>query len=187
MFEDLIHLDQQLLVFLNNLGTEQWDPFWLFVTDKFKWMPVYLLLLFTVFKYLGWRKGGVLLLIVALMITFSDQFTNFIRGIFERDRPFRNLDLATHLRTLIRPGRYSFTSGHATTSTAVTVFLIASLRTFSKYIYLLIIFPILFAYSRLYLGVHFPSDVTMGACIGGTIGYLFYKIYAKISLKIFAS
>lgn len=187
MFEELIHLDQELLVFLNNLGTEKWDVFWLYITDKHNWIPVYLVLLVTIFRYLGWKKGGFLLLIVTVMITFSDQFTNFIRGIFERDRPFNNPDLVSYLRTLIRPGRYSFTSGHATTSTAVTVFLIATLKPFTKYIYLLLVFPVLFTYSRLYLGVHFPIDVTVGASIGTTIGYVFYKIHTWTTFKVFTS
>ncbi len=187
MFDKLIHLDQQLLLFLNNLGTERWDVVWLYITDKYNWMPVYLVLLVIIFRFLGWKKGGYLLVIVTLMITFSDQFTNFIRGVFERDRPFNNPDLASYLRTLIRPGRYSFTSGHATTSTAVTVFLIATLKPFTKAIYLLLVFPILFAYSRLYLGVHFPIDITVGACIGTTIGYVFYKVFTNTSKKIFSS
>lgn len=185
MFERIIELDKQLLLYLNSLGTDQWDPFWLFITRHFNWTPIFLFLLFIMFRYVGWKKGLFLLLFLAVLITFSDQFTNMIRRIFERLRPNNDPELMDLLRTSIRPQNFSFTSGHATTSTAVTVFLIKLLRPYTKYIYLFVLFPLLFAYSRLYLGVHFPIDVTVGASIGALIGFSFYKLYGSIEKKYF--
>ena len=185
MFDQLIHLDKELLVFLNNLGNESMDGFWLFITKQFNWIPFFLVVLFLFFKHLGWKKGLVLMLFLAVLITFSDQFVNMIRAIFERLRPNNDPELEGRLRTLINPQNYSFVSGHATTSTAVAVFAVKTLRKHTKLIYGFILFPVLFAYSRLYLGVHFPIDILTGVCIGLLIGsfaaILFKKLIAKIS------
>lgn len=185
MFEKIIQLDKSLLIYLNNLGSEKWDPLWLFITRHFNWSPVFIVILFLFFKFLGWKKGVFLLFFLAVFVTFSDQFTNLIRAIFERLRPNNDTTINDQLRTLINPQNYSFISGHATTSTAVTVFAIQLLKTHTKYIYLFIIFPVLFAYSRLYLGVHFPIDIVTGATIGSLIGFGFVMLFRIIESKFF--
>ena len=55
-----------------------------------------------------------------------------------------------------------------------------TLKKYYKYTLLFFIWPILFSYSRMYLGVHFPLDVTMGAILGILIGYLFYVLSLKL-------
>lgn len=185
MFEKIIHLDKSLLIYLNSLGSEQWDPFWLYITRHFNWTPVFIIVLFLLFKFLGWKKGVFLIFFLAVFITFSDQFTNLIRVIFERLRPNNDPAIKDQLRTLIRPQNYSFTSGHATTSTAVTVFAIQLLKKHTKFIYLFALFPIFFAYSRLYLGVHFPIDIATGATVGALIGFAFVKLFRFFEIKFF--
>ena len=186
MFEALIEKDKQLLIYLNNLGSEQWDPFWLFITNQFNWAPVFLLVIFLIFKNLGWKRGGFLFLFMIAMVAFSDQFTNLIRVTFERLRPNNDININHLLRTLITPQSYSFTSGHATTSMVFSVFVVLLFRKKYKYIKLLFIFPIVFAYSRLYLGVHFPVDILTGASVGTIIGITFFKCYSWIDKKLFA-
>ncbi|OSY87643.1 phosphoesterase [Tenacibaculum holothuriorum] len=187
MLDSIIQKDKELLIFLNNLGSEQWDSFWLFITNQFNWIPLFVFVLYLVFKNFGLKKGMFLLVIIAVMIAFSDQFTNMIRGIFERLRP-NNDDTVNHLlrKRLINPQSFSFTSGHATTSTVFAVFVYQLFKNvFPKYIKLIFLFPIVFAYSRIYLGVHFPIDITVGAINGTIIGYAFFKLYSYLSNKIF--
>ncbi|WP_152286556.1 phosphatase PAP2 family protein [Flavicella marina] len=185
MFEKIIGQDKELLIYLNNLGNPEWDEFWLFITNQFNWIPVFLVVIFLFFRYLGWKKGLLFLVVLAIMVTFSDQFTNFIRVVFSRLRPNNDPEIQDQLRILINPQNFSFTSGHATTSTTVTVFAIRILRRYTKLIYLFVLFPLFFAYSRLYLGVHFPIDIITGASIGATIGYSFSKLYEYLCKKIF--
>jgi len=186
MFETLIQKDKQFLIYLNNLGSEQWDPFWLFITNQLNWAPLFLLIIFLIFKNLGWKKGGFLFLFLVFMVAFSDQFTNLIRVTFERLRPNNDTSINHLLRTLIRPQSYSFTSGHATTSTAFSMFAYLFFKDKYKYMKFIFIFPIIFAYSRLYLGVHFPIDIISGATVGSIIGVTFYKLHKLLQRKIFA-
>ncbi|WP_420553035.1 phosphatase PAP2 family protein [Tenacibaculum aiptasiae] len=185
MLDNIIQKDKELLIFLNSLGSEQWDGFWLFITNQFSWIPLFIVILFLVFKYLGLKKGLFTVVFIALLVTFSDQITNVIRGVFERLRPNNDPEIKDMLRTLISPQSYSFTSGHATTSTVVTVFIIMLLKEYTGYIKYLVLFPLIFAYSRLYLGVHFPTDILCGFINGTIIGLLSYHLYQFLNRKIF--
>lgn len=184
MLENILQKDKELLIYLNSLGSEQWDGFWLTITNQFSWIPLFAFLLYLVFKHFGWKKGVFTMVFIALLVTFSDQITNVIRGVFERLRPNNDPEIKDILRRLINPQSYSFASGHATTSTVVTVFMILLLRKHVRYIKYLVFFPLIFAYSRLYLGVHFPLDILFGFIHGIIIGYLSYKLYNFLSLKI---
>lgn len=186
MFDILIQKDKQLLIYLNSLGSEQWDPFWLFITDQLNWAPLFLLIIFLIFKNFGWKKGGVLFLFLIFMVAFSDQFTNLIRGVFERLRPNNDTSINHVLRTLITPQSYSFTSGHATTSMTFSVFIFFLFKEKYKYIKYIFIFPLVFAYSRLYLGVHFPIDILTGATVGSILGFTFFKIHSLLQRKLFS-
>lgn len=185
MLDYIIQKDKELLIFLNSLGNEQWDGFWLIITNQFYWIPLFIIILFLVFKYLGLKKGLFTVVFIALLIAFSDQITNMIRGAFERLRPNNDPEIKDLLRRSINPQSYSFVSGHATTSTVITIFIIMLLKRHINYIKLLVFFPIIFAYSRLYLGVHFPLDILFGFINGIIMGCLSYHFYKYLNRKIF--
>lgn len=187
MLDYILQRDRELLIYLNNLGSEQWDGFWLFITNQFNWIPLFIFILYLVFKNFGWKKGLFLMLFIAVMITFSDQFTNFLRGVFERLRPINDESISHLLREkLIHPKSYSFTSGHATSSMTISMFIFLLFRRrYSRYIRLIFLFPLVFAYSRIYLGVHYPTDITVGAINGTIIGFMFYKLYIWVSNRVF--
>lgn len=184
-----LEFDKKILVFLNNLGTDYWDAFWLFITDQFHWVPYFLFLLFLLFKKYSFQKGIFILIFVALMVAFSDQFTNLIRIIFHRQRPINDNSIKYLLRHypnfLTHPQNFSFTSGHATTSIAVSIFIYKIFRPHYKYLFALFLFPLFFGYSRLYLGVHFPLDIFFGYGIGFLIARIFFTFYILLSKKLF--
>ncbi|WP_440881642.1 phosphatase PAP2 family protein [Tenacibaculum sp. C7A-26P2] len=181
MVDRIIQIDKELLIFLNNLGNELFDNFWLTITNQFNWTPLFIFILYVIFKKLGLKKGLFTCLFIIFLVVFSDQFTNMIRGIFERLRPNNDISVSKFLRpSLINPQSFSFISGHATTSTFLTVFVVLLLKDLFKPIKLLFLFPLFFAYSRIYLGVHFPIDILVGGTVGGTFGYLFFKLYSII-------
>jgi len=185
LFEDIIKIDQDLLIFLNNLGSEQWDPLWLIITNQLSWSPLFILLFYLTIKSFGWKRGGVMILSMILLVAFSDQFTNLVKNSVERLRPNNNPEIKHLLRTLIKPQSFSFMSGHATTSTFFSVFVVLLLRNNYKYIYFVLFWPLIFAYSRLYLGVHFPIDIFVGILIGVTFANLYFILSKKVIKKLF--
>lgn len=180
LLDKIIQYDKDLLVYLNGLGTENWDGFWLLITNQLSWIPLYLVFLYMVFRSFGWKKTLGLLLLTALMITFSDQFTVFMKNYFERLRPNRDPSINQLIRILKNNSSFSFVSGHATTSMAVSLFMYLRLREYYPYTVFFFIWPLLFAYSRVYIGVHFPLDVITGALIGLLIGFSFYKLSSPL-------
>lgn len=177
MFDSILQKDKQLSVFLNNLGSEQWDFFWLEITNQFHWTPLFIFLLVLIFKKFGFKNGLLLMLFIAIMITFSDQFTNFIKNHFERLRPCNTPSLVDKLRIFTyRPGGFSFFSGHAFVSTTTMTFVILLFKNYYKWIYFVVLFPLIFGYSRIYLGVHYPLDIATGYILGIIFGMLFYKL-----------
>lgn len=125
--------------------------------------------------------------IIALLVTFTDQLVNLIKEITQRIRPNNDETIENLIRVLKNSSDFSFVSGHAANSFAVSIFVILSLKNYIKLIYFLLIWPLLFAYSRIYLGVHYPLDVLSGALLGILIGIGFYKIHGYFNFKIFYS
>ena len=184
LLENIIQKDQELLIFLNALGNESWDFFWLVVTNQFSWFPLYLIFSYLIFKSYGWKKLIALLIFTGLLITFSDQFVNFIKNFFQRLRPNNDPSINQIIRIVKNSGGYSFVSGHATSSMAVSLLVFLTLKKYYKYILLIFFWPLFFGYSRIYLGVHFPVDILSGFFLGAIIGTVFYKLSLLILQKV---
>jgi undecaprenyl-diphosphatase len=179
MLDQILHYDTELFLFLNNLGSEQWDGFWMFYTHKFNWIPFYALLLFLLYKHLGKQKMLVLILMVIALITFTDQITNLFKYGFERPRPCHEQDLQGIMRIVKEGcgGRFGFFSGHASNSMAIAVFVGLLLREkYKNLIFFLLVWAAAMAYSRIYIGVHYPLDVVCGMTFGALSGYGFYRL-----------
>ena len=185
MLESILQKDKQLLIYLNNLGNEQWDSFWLVITNQLYWTPLFVFIIYSIIKSFGWKRGGFIILSMIVLVTFSDQFANFIKNTTARVRPNNDPEIKHLLRHLINPQSYSFISGHATTSTFFTVFSILLLKEKCQYIYFILFFPLIFAYSRLYLGVHFPLDIFMGIIIGLLLGNIYFYFFKKVDKRLF--
>ena len=185
MLEQLQELDRNLFVYLNGLGNPVFDGFWLAVTKQLHWAPVFLGIFYLIFKKKGWKHGLMILLFIALLVLVGDQFTNLIKNIVQRIRPCNNPDLVGTIRILHSTPTFSFFSGHATNSMATTLFVYLILRKHFKYVFLLFLWPMIFAYSRIYIGVHYPGDILTGYTVGATLGFIFYKVYLKAQQKYF--
>lgn len=179
MIESLIDKDVELFIFLNNLGTIQWDSFWLIITNKFSAIPLYIFLLFLSFKQYGLKKTIAIVVFVALIIAISDQTSNLFKYGFKRLRPCHNENIS-HLMRLVKDscgGLYSYFSAHAANSMAIGLFFSLLLRKKNKFIpFLLIPWALLVAYSRIYVGVHFPADIITGILFGTIYSVLFYSV-----------
>jgi undecaprenyl-diphosphatase len=189
MLDELVQLDTELFVYLNGLGTKSWDAFWMFYTTKFNWIPFYALLLFLMYKRINSIKVFLFtLIVIVLMVTFTDQITNLFKKVLVmRLRPCYNPEIEDITRLVKRScgGKYGYFSGHASNSMAVAVFTSLMLRSKYKYIpYILVVWAIGMAYSRIYVGVHYPLDVLSGMLFGVISGVLFYKLFKYIQFRI---
>ena len=182
--EELIGLDHKLFLYLNNLGSETWDWMWILISDKWMAIPLYAFLLFLLFKKFGWKYSLVTMIFIALLITCTDQMSNVFKDFFMRPRPCRQEGVAEFARIVAkRCGKYGFYSAHASSTFAVAIFLGSIFKKkIPSLIYYLLVWAAFVAYSRVYLGVHYPGDIIVGASFGVLYGCLLY-LFQQYTVK----
>lgn len=175
MIETLQNLDSEVFLFFNQAHCPFFDSFMSLYSGKFIWIPMYAALLIVMLRRYPLIKVLFLLVGIALSITLADQIcSSLIRPLCERLRP-SNLDnpLAelTHIVDGYRGGAYGFPSCHAANSFALAVFAALMLRRRGFTLFIML-WAAVNCYSRIYLGVHYPGDLIVGALIGSAVGCL---------------
>lgn len=186
MIGQLKQWDRDLFIYLNGLGIERFDDFWIFVTQEQTWIPLYIL--FFVLVVISHGGKNIIIGLLSFFASFALSFgvTRVIKATIARARPNNVTEFKDIIRILQEPSYYSFVSGHTSTSVAITTFLVLMLRKRWKWIYIIYLWPILFATSRIYVGVHYPGDILGGAIVGlicAIIVYLLYKKFIDSKLK----
>lgn len=177
--EEIILEDKQAMIFLNNLGSSTFDPFWILVSEKWFWIPLYVIFLYFLYKNFNKKSLFYILLFIALGITASDQIANIFKFGFERLRPCHDPSLEGLLREVKCGGKFGFYSAHSSNSFFVATYLTMLLGKKIKQLpYFLFVWAAIVAYSRVYLGMHFPGDIIIGAIMGILLA-LFFGILAK--------
>jgi undecaprenyl-diphosphatase len=175
----LINIDKWLFSLINGEFVNSFfDRFFTLITLQRNWLLLYLVLgIWLLIK--GGKRGRFAVIFLALTILAADQFSsNFLKYAVERIRPCNDI---IQVRLLIDCGPgFSFPSSHAVNSFAAAVLLS---RFYRENRYFFYIFAGLIAYSRVYVGVHYPFDVLAGIIIGIIIGRLFVFLYDLLSSK----
>jgi undecaprenyl-diphosphatase len=179
MLRHLLEWDRNTFIYLNNLGTEDYDLFWVIVTNITSWIPLYILLLALIFLKYPKKEALFISCTIVLLLICILGLTDIVKTYFERLRPNNDIEINSIIRILKNPAGYSFFSGHASSSFSLTTISFLFLRKKVSIIWLLFIWPFLFAYSRIYVGVHYPLDLITGALIGMLLGFLFYLFYRR--------
>jgi undecaprenyl-diphosphatase len=185
------NLDKDLFLSFNQSGSESWDFFWTLLTDKYLAIPVFALLLLIVLLKYKFKTAFVVGVFMVALIGVTYVFSSVVKSTVQRPRPCSiNSPIKDEVR-IVSDGvfgnlttsnvekceKFSFFSSHAAVSFALALFfgLIIS-KIASVWLFVLIIWATLVSISRIYLGFHYPSDILVGAIVGGVFGYAFYRL-----------
>ncbi|MDR0769328.1 MAG: phosphatase PAP2 family protein [Dysgonamonadaceae bacterium] len=185
MLENELQFEKSLFFLLNGSDWAFLDNFFYLYSYKWTWLLFYLCFLFIfIYKKKPKEITGILLAIFLLVLLCDQVSSGFFKPFFHRFRPAHHPDFREHVKTVFgyTGGLYGFISSHAANAFGFAIFtsLVFRNKLFTVVIFL---FAALNGYSRIYLGVHFISDVIAGALVGSLIGYLIYLLYQFVCRK----
>lgn len=175
-------MDETLLLLINGCHNDYWDEVMWMLTYRFTWIPLYIAIAIAVMRTVGWRRGLFFLVSVALTILLADQVcSHVIRPWAERLRPSNAenpLSAMIHLVHDYRGGAYGMPSCHAANTVGLLTIMCWQFR-HRALLALLTVWMLAQIYSRMYLGVHYPTDLLVGAVVGAVCGCVMSWTYRK--------
>ncbi len=194
MIEYLESIDIAIVQLVNGWNTPFWDEVMWIVSGRITWIPLYLLLIVLAVHQSGWKAGLLFVFGVALSVVLADFIsTQGMKEVIQRYRPSHNLDIKDHLHyyqigwgDFYKGGMYGFVSSHAANFFSIATFSMSFLINYKKWLFPLMVFvALLVSFSRIYLGVHYFSDVFVGGLLGMTVALLVYRfIFLPLHKKI---
>lgn len=186
-FSKIQDMDMQVLSLFNGSDNIMLDQMVQILTSGLTWIPLYVMLFFVVMRN-NETMGQIALVVGSAIfcVLFADGLVDgIIKQLAERWRPSNDPTFKYMVQVVddIRPKGYSFCSAHAANTMSLAVFFSLLIR--SKMLTItLVIWSLINCWTRLYLGVHYPSDILCGMIIGIIVGILVYLLYYKIYLRI---
>ena len=189
--ETFLRFDTDLFLFFNGLHASWADRMVYLISQVWFWIPLYLLVVFLIFKQYK-KQAWKVVLVFILTITLSDQTCNLVKNSVCRYRPSHTMAIAEQIHLVQKPdgklyygGQYGFPSAHASNSMALAFLVIFFLSKGEKWVIVLALcLSLLLAYTRLYLGVHYPIDILCGFVIGSCYAFLLTFLYRKWLSKV---
>lgn len=184
--ENILPYERDWFLGLNSFHSEFWDYFMSIYSGKLIWIPLSVVILCVLLYKQKVKEAILVILAFALLATLCDQISaSVIKPFFARPRPTHHPDFQ-YFVTIVdgyRGGRFGFISSHATNGFGVAVFISFLFR--NKYLTASVFFwALVNSYSRIYLGVHFISDIIGGVIVGSFLGFMVYYLYNLTRNKI---
>ena len=184
----MTEIDSQFLLLINGLHTGYLDQLMWLISGKLVWIPFYIITLFAIYQKRGWQGALHLLLLVGVMMLFTDMVNSqVIRPWFHRLRPANlenPLSQYVHIVNDYRGGSYGFPSAHAANYWGLSL-LVAYFMKSKRVLYSLFSLSLIVCYSRSYLGVHYPGDLLGGILYSTIIVGIILWAYQKYLPKRF--
>lgn len=193
MLNALEGIDRAIVLFINSWHNPFLDTIFWILSKTWVWIPYYVLLLYLVKKHFSWKQTLAFLGIGLLMVAFIDASTTFLfKETIQRYRPSHHAWLTHKLHfhqfedgTFYKGGQYGFFSSHASNNAALAFFTWLVLKSYYKKLgWFLILVVTLIGLSRIYLGVHYLSDILAGVIWGLMGGFVTFKLFSKLQNRL---
>ena len=184
MFQEI---DLALLHFFNGSQSAIYDQFILTLTNGLTWIPLYIALFIMVLK--NNESMSQIFIIVgccALGVIFSAGLDDLvIKPLVARPRPTQDLLVKYTIDTALgyRESNFSFFSAHAANTFTVAIYMIFLVRN-RAFTIAMALWSLFNCYTRLYLGVHYPSDILCGLLFGAVVGSVAYWLHLRLYYKV---
>lgn len=189
MLDALEGIDRSIVLFVNGWHNSFFDSLFWILSKTWIWLPYYLLLLYLVKKHFTWKQTLTFILLALAMVAIVDSSTTFLfKETVQRYRPAHHAWLTNKLHfhqfddgSFYKGGQYGFFSSHASNNAAIAFFAWMVLRTYYKKLGVWLILVVsLIGLSRIYLGVHYLSDIVAGVLWGVLGGFITFKLFTKL-------
>lgn len=183
--DSLLGYDRHLFLILNGDKGPFMDTVMWALSSKLIFIPVGLLALWMMYKKMDWREFVVAIIFIALVVLCCDQISSMFKHLTPKLRPTHEplLDGLVHTVNGYRGGLYGTVSSHAANSFGVAMFSLLVIRK-TWYTVFILVFAAAVCYSRIYLGAHYPMDITLGTIMGLLFGWLLYRLMNVTNKKL---
>ena len=185
--DQFLPVERHLFFVLNGSDSPFLDNLMWTYTRPIAWMPLFLFLIFMMFYKTSYKEAILTLVLFLLVFGISDFVSSSVfKPLFHRFRPTHYPGFEEYIDIVrnYRGGKYGFISGHACTSFGIATFISLVFR--YKWVTITsMLWASINSYSRIYLGVHFISDIVAGAIVGAMIAFLFFELYKWVRRKYF--
>ena len=185
MLQWFIEIDKKAFLYFNSIHSPAWDNVMWWISRTNSWIPLYIILLiFIIYRERPYRFIFTILF-VALVVGLCDQISVLIKNLVERPRPTHDPEIAdlVYIVRNYRGGTFGFVSSHAANVFGIATFLSNQFKRFRWRLFLFS-WATLVAYSRIYLGVHYPLDIICGATLGVLIGIICYHLKVRTAVYV---
>lgn len=182
----MLDLDKKLFLMLNaDLGSTA-DTIFLFLSSHKIFIILGIIALIIIWRKYGFWAAFIALIFIGAGIGTCDMIANIFKYHIEKFRPMYTADIQLQTYMIgykISGGVYGTVSAHAATSFMLALFTSKVIKNWAYTIFVVLL-ALSISYSRIYLGVHFPSDLILGMLLGIVVALLYYKIFKIILNKI---